>query len=251
MTSLPDGAEFHPAVEATWPPSSASRLGPWTIRKGPGGKRVSAATAEAPFRPEDVARAERAMERIGQQPLFMIRDGDADLDAALAAAGYGIVDPTLLYAIPASALADRPLPPASAFRIWPPLAIMRELWAAGGIGPDRLGVMDRAAEPRTALLARMDDRAAGCAFVACRGDCAMIHAIEVAPPMRRKGVASNLLRSAAFWAQDRGAACLALAVTRANGAARSLYASLGLAVVGQYHYRARPRSARMRRRIRQ
>ena len=249
MTKLPDGPALHPAAEATWPPSTVSRLGPWTIRKGPGGKRVSAATAEAPFRPEDVADAERTMERMGQLPLFMIRDGDAELDAALDAAGYGIVDPTLLYAIPVAALTNRPAPPASAFRIWPPLAIMRSLWAAGGIGPDRVAVMDRAAEPRTALLARMEDRAAGCAFVACRGDCAMIHAIEVAPPFRRKGAASNLLRSAAFWAQDRGAACLALAVTRANGAARSLYASLGLAVVGQYHYRARPGSAQQLRRI--
>lgn len=249
MTKLPDGPALHPAVEATWPPSAASRFGPWTIRKGPGGKRVSAATAEAPFRPEDVADAERAMERMGQPPLFMIRDGDAELDAALDAAGYGIVDPTLLYAIPVAALANRPVPPASAFRIWPPLAIMRSLWAAGGIDPDRVAVMDRAAEPRTALLARMEDRAAGCAFAACRGDCAMIHAIEVARPFRRKGAASNLLRSAAFWAQDRGAACLALAVTCANGAARSLYASLGFAVVGQYHYRARPGSAQQLRRI--
>ena len=241
MTNLPGGPALQPAVEATWPPSSISRLGPWTIRKGPGGKRVSAATADAPFRPEDVADAERAMERMGQPSLFMIRDGDAELDAALDAAGYGIVDPTLLYAIPVPALANRPVPPASAFRIWPPLAIMRSLWAAGGIGPDRVAVMDRAAEPRTA----------GCAFVACRGDCAMIHAIEVAPPFRRKGAASNLLRSAAFWAQDRGAACLALAVTRANEAARSLYASLGLSVVGQYHYRARAGLSRPQRRIEQ
>lgn len=249
--SLPDSPMLHPAVEATWPPSSTSRLGPWTIRKGPGGKRVTAATAEDPFSPEDVADAVRAMAGMGQPPLFMIRDGDADLDAELAATGYEIVDPTLLYAIASAALTDRPMPSASAFRIWPPLAIMRELWLAGGIGPDRLAVMERAAEPKTALLARLEDRAAGCAFVACRGECAMIHAIEVAPPLRRKGAASILLRSAALWAQNRGAAFLALAVTRANGGARSLYASLGLAVVGQYHYRAKPESARPPRRIRQ
>jgi ribosomal protein S18 acetylase RimI-like enzyme len=45
------------------------------------------------------------------------------------------------------------------------------------------------------------------------------------------------LRAAVHWAQDNGATVFSLVVTEANSGARKLYASLGLNVVGQYHYR--------------
>ena len=66
---------------------------------------------------------------------------------------------------------------------------------------------------------------------------AVLHALEVAPAMRRQGVAHNILRAAGAWAQDHGAETLVLLVTEANAAARALYASLKMDVVGQYHYR--------------
>jgi GNAT superfamily N-acetyltransferase len=43
---------------------------------------------------------------------------------------------------------------------------------------------------------------------------------------------------AAAWARTRGAATLALAVTRGNAAALGLYRRLGLAEADWYHYRA-------------
>ncbi len=116
---------------------------------------------------------------------------------------------------------------------------MRELWTAGGIGPARQAVMDRVAGPKTGILARADDTPAGTAFVACDGKTAMIHAIHVAPELRRRGAAGNIMRAAAHWAQDQGAETLALAVTRANDAANHLYASIGMKVVGYYHYRVK------------
>jgi ribosomal protein S18 acetylase RimI-like enzyme len=61
--------------------------------------------------------------------------------------------------------------------------------------------------------------------------------LEVSPPYRRQGCAQNILRAAAVWARQQGADTLALAVTEANGGARALYASQGMQVVGQYHYR--------------
>ena len=69
----------------------------------------------------------------GQPPLVMIRPGEDALDACLAARGYLQRDPTLLAAAPAAALAATPrenviLGPA-------PLAVMAEIWDAGGIGP--------------------------------------------------------------------------------------------------------------------
>jgi len=236
--TLPDAAALFAAIDATWAPASRRRLGPWTLRQGRGGgKRVSAATAEAPVGPDDPEHAERAMARLDQRPLFMIRESDAALDRTLAERGYKVIDPVTLYAAPTAALAQAPLPPLSVFDIWPPLAIMTDLWATGGIGAGRTAVMDRVDAPKSAILARHADQPAGVAFVAAHAGIAMIHAIVVRPDMRRKGLGGNMLRKAARWGQDHGATSLALAVTRANTAANALYASHRMVVVGHYHYR--------------
>ena len=226
------------AMEATWPAAETRRLGPWTIRDGRGGgKRVSAATAEDSVGYGDIEQAEAAMIALNQPCLFMIAEGENALDSELQARGFAIIDPVVLYSVAVSDLTSAPIPPVSAFTIWQPLAIMADIWAAGGIGAARLAVMDRAKDPKTGVLARHADQPAGAAFVAIHENTAMIHAIEVAPAHRRKGVGANILRTAAHWAQDRGAANLGLAVTHANAGANALYASLGMAVVGQYHYR--------------
>jgi GNAT superfamily N-acetyltransferase len=225
-------------LEATWPPAARREVGPWTIRDGRGGgKRVSAATARDPVSAGDVPEAEAAMRAVGQVPLFMIRDGDAALDALLAGLGYAVVDPVDTFAAPLAALDMPPPPRLAAIPAWPPLAIQRELWAEAGIGPARLAVMDRAPFPKTSLLARMDDRAAGTAFVGLHDGMAMIHAIEVHPRFRRRGAARHMMAGAVHWARAQGARDLGLVVTAANAGAQALYASLGLARVGQYHYR--------------
>ncbi|NEX46270.1 GNAT family N-acetyltransferase [Pseudotabrizicola algicola] len=228
------------AMEQTWPPARTFALGPWCIRDGQGGgKRVSAATAGPTWRDEDIPEAEAAMAALGQAPLFAIREGDVLLDQALQARGYRVVDPVVAYAAPCAALADPPAPPMSGFAHWPPLAICAEIWAEAGVGPARLAVMHRAAGPKSAVLGRTGDAPSGVAFVAISGDVAMLHALEVRPARRRQGSAHNILRSAAAWAQENGATRLALVVTVANAPARKLYASLGMQVVGGYHYRQR------------
>ena len=112
-----------------------------------------------------------------------------------------------------------------------PLAVARQIWEQGGIGPARLAVMDRVTGPKTAILGRTGDRAAGIAFTAIHNNVAMLHALETAPDQRRKGCAHNILRAAAIWARDNGADTLALLVTERNTAARALYAACGFAVV--------------------
>ncbi len=169
------------------------------------------------------------------QPLFMIRPQDSTLDDALAQRGYARIDPVVAYAIPTASVV--PPPRITVFAHWPPLQITVELWAAGHIGPSRLAVMQRAAGPKTALLSRTAERPTGVAFVALHEGTAMLHALEVAPAHRRQGSAQNILRAAAHWAREHDADTLALVVTEANAAARALYASLGMQVVGQYHYR--------------
>ena len=224
-------------MEATWGPASTTRLGPWTVRNGlGGGKRVSATTAEGDWQDTDIPHAEEAMAALDQRALFLIREGDGSLDQALMARGYRIVDPVVAYAAPIAALPQAP-DHMTTFPHWPPMAIAADLWAEGGIGPARLAVMDRVLGPKTTILARAQDRAAGTAFVAIHENIAMLHALEVTPSQRRQGSAHNILRAASAWAQANGADTLSLVVTVANDPARRLYASLGMQAVGQYHYR--------------
>lgn len=220
-------------MEATWPPLGRRTLGPFTLRDGAGGgKRVSAASLDGAFTPASLEALEAAM----PQPLMLVRAGEAQLDTALDARGWRIVDPVIAYAVPVAALiAD--LPPLTAFPHWPPLEIARSIWAEGGIGPERIAVMDRVHGPKTALLGRIADRPAGVAFAACHGTDVMVHALDVHEGQRRQGLGGLLLRAAANWAAEQGATRLSLVVTRQNAAARALYARLGMEVVGEYHYR--------------
>ena len=235
--SAPDPAALLAALEATWPPAAQTTLGPFRLRDGAGGgKRVSAAVAMAAAAEADIAAAEAAMRARGEQPLFMVRAEDAALDDALAARGYAQMDATLFYAAPVANLARKPAP-ITLFPIWPPLQIIRDIWTERGIDAARQAVMERAAAPKAALIARVADRAAGAAFVACHADVAMLHAVEVLPNLRRQGGARNLVTGAAWWAQDQGMRWLALAVTRDNAVARAVYDGLGMTVCGGYHYR--------------
>ena len=227
-------------MEATWPAARTSRVGPWAIREGQGGgKRVSAATADGLWSADEIPAAEAAMAALDQPNLFLIRDRDRDsvLDAALHQRGYRIVDPVVAYAAQIKGLAPTPPASMSSFPHWPPLAIAAQLWEDAGITAGRIAVMNRVVGPKVAILSRANDRPTGVAFVAVSGSVAMLHALEVAPAHRRQGSAYNILRAAAHWAQDQGVDTLALVVTEANEPARNLYASVGMTVVGHYHYR--------------
>ncbi len=233
----PTPVEILDVMEATWPPARRSSVGHWSIREGQGGgRRVSATTGDIP---SDIDAAEAAMSAMGQADIFMIRDGDTALDQTLADLGYQADAPTSLFCCPVALLASQPVPPLSAFTLWPPLAIMDEIWEAGGIGPERRAIMGRVKVRKTAVLGRSNNRAAGTAFVAIHHNIAMIHAIEVASTQRRLGAGINIMRAAALWAQDHGARFFTLLVTDANAPANALYRKLGLSVVGHYHYRVR------------
>lgn len=234
--------KYYAVTEGTWPCYRSFSLGPVTLREGQGGgSRVSAATVEGGTATEaEIATAETAMREMGQDPLFMIRDGEDSLDAQLAARGYVVKDPVVLWTCPVDHLCDIDIPPVTVFCVWEPLAIQHEIWAQGGIGPERFAVMQRANGPKTALLGRWDDSPAGTGFLAIHDGVAMVHALEILPHQRRKGMAAWLMRRAARWAAEQGAQELAVLCTRANEGANGLYASLGMTVAGRYHYRHNP-----------
>lgn len=223
--------------EATWPAAARTRVGPWLVRDGQGaGKRVSSVTAEGPWQPDDIPLAEQACRDLGQDLLFQIRPDDAALDTVLAGRGYDIIDPVDFLIAPVSTLtAD--LHRLAAIPCWPPLAVQAEIWAEGGIGPARLAVMDRVTGPKTALLGRHNDHPVATAFVAIHNGTAMLHALEVSPDARRQGVARTMMQGAANWAARHNARDLAVLVVKANEAAQSLYAALGMRPMGAYHYR--------------
>lgn len=235
MTTDP---RYYTVTEATWPSASSRELGPVTLREGQGGgSRVSAATVNGAASDADIASAEDAMRAMGQDCLFMIRDGETELDAQLEARGYVVKDPVNLWTCPAARLTDIPVPRVTAFCIWEPLAIQREIWEQGGIGPERVAVMQRVLGPKTGLLGRHKDKPAGAGFVAIHDGVAMVHALEILPHQRRAGMGAWMMRQAAFWAVDNGADELAVLCTKRNEGANGLYASLGMDRVGQYHYR--------------
>lgn len=237
----PNASQLYDVIEATWPAASQRQEGPWTLRGGRGGgKRVSAATARDAVSENDLGMAENAMRAAGQRPLFMIREGDDALDDMLEQAGYAVVDPVNMYV---AALADIDLatPAATAsFHIWEPLAIQREIWVSGGIGPERVDVMMRVAGPKTALLGREAGRAAATGFAALHGGTAMVHALEVLPEFRRRGAGRTLMAEAATWSRGQGANDLAVICTAGNVAANALYRGMGMAMAGRYHYRQHP-----------
>ncbi|MBU2961919.1 GNAT family N-acetyltransferase [Citreicella sp. C3M06] len=235
---------LYEAIDGTWPCARAVTAGPWTLREGDGGgKRVSCATATGAWTPDDLAAAETAMRLLGQDALFMLRAGERRLDDALDAAGYDLIDPVNLWVLPVAALIPEDMPRVMTFAVWEPLAIMRELWAEAGIGPARLRVMHRVKGPKTGILGRLDDKPAGTGFCGIHEDIAMVHALEIRPAYRGKGLGKWMMRRAAIWAQDNGAQWMAVLCLQDNAAANGLYASLGFECVGQYHYRIKTEAA--------
>lgn len=148
------------------------------------------------------------------------------------ASGLGRAGTELIMAARVLQLAVAPAP-VTLFPVWPPLQILHDIWAESGIGAAQQAAMARAPMPRTALLARLSDRAAGAAFVVCHGRIAVLHAVAVRPSLRRRGAARALLTGAAWWAQGQGMDWLAIEVTRADHALHALCTGAGLCAVGR------------------
>ncbi|WP_378946972.1 GNAT family N-acetyltransferase [Paracoccus sp. R86501] len=228
------------AFEETWPAAETVRCGGFIVGRGLGaGGRVSSGLADGPWTPDDIEAACAQHVAWGQRPLFRAWDDQGDLIDALTARGFAVEIPTLVMSAPVASLTDRPLPPVTTFTVWPPMAIQRQIWGAGNINPARQAVMDRVTQPKAAILGRIQDRAAGSAFVAVHGPVAMVHGVEVLAPFRRQGLAGWMMRQAAFWAAEHGATRIGLAVSRANQAAQATYASMGFSVNGSYAYYGR------------
>lgn len=236
---MADLSKIFDTVEVTWPAEEQRTLGPITLRRSTGGgKRVSAATVTGPVAEGEVEGAEAQMREMGQAPLFSLRPGDEALDDMLAARGYSVVDRTNVFACPVDHLAgeETDIEQAS-LAVWEPLAIQLDFWREGGVGPDRIAVMERAACPKTALIGRHDNSPGGTCYVGLHDGIAMMHALEIIPPSRRAGMGRAMTVHAAQWGARNGADTFALLCVEQNLPATALYQKLGMEIVGQYHYR--------------
>ena len=156
--TLPDISRLMAATDATWAPAEMLDFGGWRLRAGAGGgKRVSAASPLEHSAAAAIEDAEAVMRDWGQPGLFRLTPADAALDAELESRGYRLLDPVVLYAGPVARLAGEGSHQAALYRCSFAPAIIEEIWAAGGIGPGRLEVMDRVTGPSTKLLSRAGD----------------------------------------------------------------------------------------------
>ncbi|MEM0976217.1 MAG: GNAT family N-acetyltransferase [Pseudomonadota bacterium] len=218
--SAPD---WFAVIDATWPAAAVHKIEGWTLREGRGGgKRVSAATGSG-----KISVVEEAHRKLGQEALFMIRPADTELDQRLASQGYSIIDPVVIMA--KSLVQNSTGEPVET--VATPDTI--RIWDAGGVGEERRAVMARASGPKTVI-----QQAGGCSFVACHGDVAMIHALEVSPLYRRRGIAREIERAACDWAPTRKIAALTVA---SNEPSRALFKTAGYCEVARYHYRIKKR----------
>ena len=234
---MPDVHLLHEAMEATWPPARRFNHECWTIREGlGGGKRVSAATLRSNRNVENPDAAVSQMARLGQRPLFMVREEDGPLDNALAERGYRLIEPVNAYACTLQSLpkVETAVP---AMALWEPLATQIDIWKNGNIGPERIEVMRRVRGLKTSFLGKCGNAPAATLFIAIHGDISIIHALQVRNEFRRNGMGRHLTLSAARWAECHGAKYLSVLCTTANAGANALYASLGMKIVDRYHYR--------------
>jgi GNAT superfamily N-acetyltransferase len=219
------------AAEATWPPRAVRHVGAFTLRDGGGGgQRVSAATAGDGWTPA----ALDALLADDGPALFRVAAGQQTLDRALQDRGFVARDATLAYVM----AHGRP-DPGDPDCAWPPAPDVAALWALGGIGAERLAVMDRVTGPRAALVCRDRGRPVAVGFAAVHGDWVILHALFAAPAARRRGHGRAILNAAGAFGAAQGATRTGLLVTAANAGARALYARAGMAEAGGYHYRQR------------
>lgn len=226
MTPTP--TELYAAIDKTWPAAEIMSQGGWCFRKGlGGGKRVSAATIEVVA--ADISFAEAHMRAMDQTPLFMIRDKDQTLDAALAQRGYQLIDRVSLMI---KDITSTPFP-ANVDIETEPTQMQKQIWSEGGINASRINIMKRAYAPSAFI--SISNKATS--FVSIANRIAMSHAVEVRSTQRRQGLGAQIMAANIAWAHQQGARFSALLTVYENKPAMGLYAKLGYVGICDYHYR--------------
>ena len=115
----------------------------------------------------------------------------------------------------------------------------KDIWKIGGTTDSRMAVMVRCKVRKTAILGRIENKVAGCAFISEYKGIAILQSLFVLPNYRRKGLAGFIISESVKWASYKESSYLALMTDKYNKEARGLYDSLGMTVIDNYHYRVK------------
>ncbi len=172
-----------------------------------------------------------------QDKLFMIKADQNSLHEELQKRGYCIVDPTNIWSIPSKSLSIQQIPPVTAFSIFPPLAIQKELWMANGIDASKIAIMDRVQTPKTTIFGRINAKLAASAFVAVANKITMVPALVMDHKCQRQDMGKFVIQKVGAWAHQQGAESVVVLCTKQNQSANNFYKILEMLVIGQYYYR--------------
>lgn len=221
----------------------------WVVRRS--GGVTQRANSVAPLSaPADVsaalARVEELYRADGLPAIFQLGPtvAPADLDARLAARGYGYGSPTSVeVADVAAVLARLPSGPAVDVAGEPDDRWMDLWWAVDGRGDDSALALARGiltAGPALYGSVLAGGEVVAVARLAVVGEWGGVYCMAVRPEARRRGLGSVVLRGVLSHAAERGVRRCWLQVRAENSAARALYAGAGFTTAARYHYRTLP-----------
>ena len=245
------------AIERTafeaWPAAEAVALGGWWLRFNHGvtnrassvwpGPGAGALPLEA-----RVAEAESFYAARGAAACFQLSPAaePPELDAVLAARGYGIPDPPVSVEIAAvEPLAERAAPDGvgavcadELSEEWFELSGRRGRFRGAEVDVYR-ALLGRLAGRSGFALARVNGEAVAVGLGVAAPPWAGVFSMLTLPAQRGRGLGAAVLGAIARWARARGAGRLYLQVESDNGPARRLYARAGFVPRYAYHYRRR------------
>lgn len=230
-----------------WPCFETELCEGWLLRFAEGySKRANSATPIVPDARLDAALVRHiagCFETRGIAPCFRLTGiEDPGCDAALAASGYELHDPSLVMV--AELGAD--LETDEDVRIGPapkPRWIAAAAAAYGGdkANADRLGRIVRLIrQPAAFATLSVDDEDAAWGLAVAERGYLGLYDIVVAPHLRGLGVGRRLVRAAMNWGREAGATRGYLQVRETNEIAQQLYRSLGFETAYRYTHRVPP-----------
>lgn len=235
---MPSIADLERSAYATWSPDERIDIGGWTVMSNGGWtRRVNSAGGVGAPDTSVAVRDAIVSWMVERGSPFVVRVtpllDPRVVDEIMVSWGLVREDETLVMAASLSARES-----AEAVRFIDPAdrAFTDDLHRLNGRGPS-------AVEPWLRIVRRMGDRTTGlwipgraCGVVAIEGGLAPVYSVAVDLGHRRQGLATQIMASAAAWAQERGAATQFLQVLGTNASAVALYEGLGFESSYSYHY---------------
>jgi len=231
------------AAVRAWPAGETRDVDGWLWRYSGGGSQRANSVSALHYRGSDVERTIDEIERLYRERGAPVRfqvgfplSEPADLDARLAARGYVIHDPVTTLVKP---VADVAMPADATLGETP-----SEGWLKvylGNISADRRpfaeAILARVPRPRVFAEVRRRGETIATALGVLHEEAVIAECVGTSDSARRQGAASAVMLSLEAWGGTLGARTIGLQAVSTNRPAQGLYAALGYAAAGTYHYR--------------